>query len=486
MRRRARDRRHRRIGRGPLSPRVGRLSRDPYRGARAGRAVGAARRRGRLGRPATAARLDPRRAAGARRAARAARRAGRDRSSERLRGTTDSPVFLDAGRRRDREGLYPGGAFHAVDVVLARERRDRRSPRHQPGREAPAPSARRALLRPTRAADHPARRAGRRGLAAQDGRRRSRPSTGRSRTRVGARHRHLDRAGGRAGVHLPRRRAARPTLLDSRDSARLRAHGAPPGGAPADTRPVGAHRSGSVVRALADAVPPIEEDRTLSPEVARVRALVASGATRRPEHADYAAPPMARRVPAAPSTRTRVKRVHDRAAYDRATIDAILDAALVCHLGFEHEGQPFVIPTLHARIGDLLYVHGSSASRHGPRARRGHPGLRHGDAASTGSSSRAPCSSTRSTTAPSSCSAPRRRSTDPDEKHAVLEAFTEKLLPGRWADARPPTRKELKATGRALAPARRGVGQGARRAPGRRRLPGRRARRLGRVRSRSS
>ena len=51
------------------------------------------------------------------------------------------------------------------------------------------------------------------------------------------------------------------------------------------------------------------------------------------------------------------------AAYDRATIDAILDAALVCHLGFERDGQPFVIPTLHARIGDLLYVHGSSASR---------------------------------------------------------------------------------------------------------------------------
>ncbi len=69
------------------------------------------------------------------------------------------------------------------------------------------------------------------------------------------------------------------------------------------------------------------------------------------------------RAPAAPSARTRVKRVHDLAAYDRSTIDAILDAALVCHLGFERDGQPFVIPTLHARIGDLLYVHGSSASR---------------------------------------------------------------------------------------------------------------------------
>ena len=60
----------------------------------------------------------------------------------------------------------------------------------------------------------------------------------------------------------------------------------------------------------------------------------------------------------APSARTRVKRVHENAAYDREAIDAILDAALVCHLGFEREGQPYVIPTLHARLGDRLYVHG--------------------------------------------------------------------------------------------------------------------------------
>ena len=73
-------------------------------------------------------------------------------------------------------------------------------------------------------------------------------------------------------------------------------------------------------------------------------------------------PPVAR-PSAAPSARTRVKRVHERAVYDRATIDEILDAALICHLGFERDGQPYVIPTLHARIGDLLYVHGSAASR---------------------------------------------------------------------------------------------------------------------------
>ena len=53
----------------------------------------------------------------------------------------------------------------------------------------------------------------------------------------------------------------------------------------------------------------------------------------------------------------------DRGIYDRAAIDSILDDGLVCHLGFVHEGQPFVIPTLFARIGDEVYVHGSAASR---------------------------------------------------------------------------------------------------------------------------
>ena len=61
--------------------------------------------------------------------------------------------------------------------------------------------------------------------------------------------------------------------------------------------------------------------------------------------------------------RIRVRREPERGRYDRETIDAILDEALFCHLGFVVDGQPYVIPTLHARRGDLLYVHGSSASR---------------------------------------------------------------------------------------------------------------------------
>jgi len=59
----------------------------------------------------------------------------------------------------------------------------------------------------------------------------------------------------------------------------------------------------------------------------------------------------------------RVRREPQRGRYDRETIDAILDEALYCHLAFDVDGQPYAIPTLHARVGDTLYVHGSAASR---------------------------------------------------------------------------------------------------------------------------
>jgi nitroimidazol reductase NimA-like FMN-containing flavoprotein (pyridoxamine 5'-phosphate oxidase superfamily) len=57
--------------------------------------------------------------------------------------------------------------------------------------------------------------------------------------------------------------------------------------------------------------------------------------------------------------RTRVRRHPERGAYDRATIDAILDEALICHVGFVVDEQPYVIPTIHARSGDTIYLHGS-------------------------------------------------------------------------------------------------------------------------------
>ena len=64
-----------------------------------------------------------------------------------------------------------------------------------------------------------------------------------------------------------------------------------------------------------------------------------------------------------PSDRTRIRRLPERGVYDRATIDAILDEALICHLAWvTGDGLPRVIPTIHARVDDTLYVHGSTAS----------------------------------------------------------------------------------------------------------------------------
>jgi uncharacterized protein len=155
---------------------------------------------------------------------------------------------------------------------------------------------------------------------------------------------------------------------------------------------------------------------------------------------------MARPPHPAPSPRTRVKRLPERGVYDRARIDEILDAALVCHLGFERDGHPFVIPTLHARIGDRLYVHGSSASRTVRTLDEGIPvcaTVTLLDGVVLARSVFEHSMNYRSVVVLGRAAAV----TDPDEKLAALHAFTEKLLPGRWDDARPPTRKELKATG---------------------------------------
>src|ERR1700741_2270074 len=61
--------------------------------------------------------------------------------------------------------------------------------------------------------------------------------------------------------------------------------------------------------------------------------------------------------------RTKVRRLSKRAVYDKAQGDAILDEGFLCHVGFVQDGQPFVIPTLYARSGGTLYMHGSGASR---------------------------------------------------------------------------------------------------------------------------
>jgi uncharacterized protein len=68
-----------------------------------------------------------------------------------------------------------------------------------------------------------------------------------------------------------------------------------------------------------------------------------------------------------PTDRTRVRRLPERAAYDRATVHAILDEGFVCHLGFQVDGHPYVVPTGYARVGDTVYLHGSTGSRLGLR-----------------------------------------------------------------------------------------------------------------------
>jgi len=67
--------------------------------------------------------------------------------------------------------------------------------------------------------------------------------------------------------------------------------------------------------------------------------------------------------PFTPTERTRVVREANRAVYDREVIYQILDEAFVCHVGFLAERQPYVIPTMFARVGDAIYIHGSTASR---------------------------------------------------------------------------------------------------------------------------
>ena len=145
------------------------------------------------------------------------------------------------------------------------------------------------------------------------------------------------------------------------------------------------------------------------------------------------------------SPRTKLRRLPKRGAHDRETIDAILDEAMVCHLGFVHDGRPAVIPTLHARVGDEVLIHGSAASRMLRTLATGvevcltatlidglvlarsafHHSVNYRSVVLYGTA---------------------RPLTEPEELESALEAFTEKLVPGRWADVRWPTRKELKGT----------------------------------------
>ncbi len=146
-----------------------------------------------------------------------------------------------------------------------------------------------------------------------------------------------------------------------------------------------------------------------------------------------------------PSEDTTVRRLPDRARYDRASLDAILDEGLVCHVGFVANDRPFVIPTTYGRVGDDLYVHGSPASRMLRTLSGGvdvcitvtlidglvlarsafHHSINYRSAVLVG----------------------RAFAVEGlEEKRAALDAFVDHVVPGRTADSRPPSDQELRAT----------------------------------------
>jgi nitroimidazol reductase NimA-like FMN-containing flavoprotein (pyridoxamine 5'-phosphate oxidase superfamily) len=143
--------------------------------------------------------------------------------------------------------------------------------------------------------------------------------------------------------------------------------------------------------------------------------------------------------------RTRVRRRPQRAAYDRESVYAILDAGLVCQIGFVEAGLPVVIPTAYARVGDAIVLHGSSRSRMLVGAGEGrdlcltvalldglvlarsafHHSVNYRSVVIFGRA---------------------RPISDPQRKMEALRAFTERIYPGRWALVRPPSEQELAAT----------------------------------------
>ena len=147
----------------------------------------------------------------------------------------------------------------------------------------------------------------------------------------------------------------------------------------------------------------------------------------------------------APTARTRVVREPQRAVYDREVVNQILDEAFLCHVGFVADGQPFVIPTSYGRDGDVLYIHGSAASRMLRNLDRGVPvcitvtlldGLVLARSVFNHSMNYRSVVILGVATLVD----------DPSEKLAALRALSEHIVPHRWDDARHPNEKELKAT----------------------------------------
>ncbi|MGV9237948.1 pyridoxamine 5'-phosphate oxidase family protein [Streptomyces nigra] len=146
--------------------------------------------------------------------------------------------------------------------------------------------------------------------------------------------------------------------------------------------------------------------------------------------------------------RTVPTRSPERASYDRELVHSILDEAYVCHLGFVRDGAPVVLPTLFARVGETLYVHGSTGSRPLRMTGEPDPGLpvcltvTHVDALILARSAFHHSINYRSVVVHGTA----HQVTDPEEKRLALDALVDHVVPGRSADSRPANKKELAAT----------------------------------------
>lgn len=143
--------------------------------------------------------------------------------------------------------------------------------------------------------------------------------------------------------------------------------------------------------------------------------------------------------------RTRVRRRSTRGSYDPEVIHRILDEALVCHVGFVLEGQPYVIPTIHARVDDRLYLHGAVSNRTFTAVRDGLPScvtVTLVDGLVLARSAMHHSLNYRSVVVLGTA----ELVTDRDEARAALHALVERVRPGRTAHCRPPSDAELAAT----------------------------------------
>jgi nitroimidazol reductase NimA-like FMN-containing flavoprotein (pyridoxamine 5'-phosphate oxidase superfamily) len=143
--------------------------------------------------------------------------------------------------------------------------------------------------------------------------------------------------------------------------------------------------------------------------------------------------------------RTELRRIPDRGSHDGATINQILDAGFLAHVGFCLDGQPFVIPTLYGRDGERLYLHGSAASRMLRELETGVAAcvtVTLVDGLVLSRSAFDHSMNYRSIVAFGTA----RKVVDPEQKVKSLRVISEHLIAGRWADVRGPSENELKAT----------------------------------------